>query len=447
MDTITTYAVIAAIIGFITGVIISALFLLHRHAAIKARLEENLERRQTLEEEIVITQSSLRAERESAIRFQAERESFKQQAEAQKLTIKEIEIALLGKFENLSNKITAERNNEFKAQSQETLGLLLNPLKEKLADFQTLVNHSFGEQAKEQRSLKDQIESIVAATQKVQLQAEGLTKALKGDSKVQGKWGEVILENILEASGLQKGRDYSLQGKGMGMRHVEDGTIQKPDFIVNLPEGKHIIIDSKVSLTDYERFCSEQDEMLRGGHLSQFLASVRKHVKDLEDRRYQDTDGLGTPDVVLMFMPIEAAYVLANQADPQLMQFAWDKKVVIVCSSTLFGILKTIHGLWVLVFQNQNTQKIAREGGALYDKIEGFTKDMLNLGKQLKTVEGTFESAMNKLSTGRGSILSKTENLKRLGAKASKSLPQNLIAVDGDNGEEQEQAENINNAA
>lgn len=447
MDTITTYVVMAAIIAFITGIIISALFLLHRHAAIKTRLEENLERRRTLEEEIAVLQSDLRTERESGIRFQTERESFRQQTEAQKTTIREIEIALLAKFENLSNKIAAERNNEFKAQSQETLGLLLNPLKEKLADFQTLVNHSFGEQAKEQRSLKDQIESIVTATQKVQLQAEGLTKALKGDSKVQGKWGEVILENILEASGLQKDRDYYLQGKGMGLRHVEDGTVQKPDFIVKLPESKHIIIDSKVSLTDYERFCSEQDEALRAGHLSQFLASVRKHVKDLEERRYQDTDGLGTPDVVLMFMPIEAAYVLANQADPQLMQLAWDKKVVIVCSSTLFGILKTVHGLWMLVFQNQNTQKIAREGGALYDKIEGFTKDMLSLGKQLKTVESTFEAAMNKLSTGRGNILSKTENLKRLGAKASKSLPANLISLDNDDGEEQEQAEDINNAA
>jgi DNA recombination protein RmuC len=268
---------------------------------------------------------------------------------------------------------------------------------------------------------------MIEAKDHLTTQTQDMTNALKGDSKAQGDWGEIVLEKILEDAGLQKGVNYIVQGTGLGLKDT-DGKIQKPDVVVTLPDNKHIILDSKVSLTHYERFHTEKDNIEREKHLVQFLNSVKQHVKDLEKRRYQDTDKLGTPDFVLMFMPIESAYMLALQQDRTLHQFAWDKGVAIVCPSTLLSTLKTISSLWKLVDQNQNAVEIAQKGGALYDKIAGFVTDMEKIGGQLKTLENTYEGAMNKLSTGKGNILTRTENLKTLGAKTSKSLPQNLMS-------------------
>ena len=330
-------------------------------------------------------------------------------------------------FENLAHKIFDEKTNKFKHQSKESLDQILSPLKDKLQDFQKKVDDSFGDQAKEQFALKEQIKAIVEANDKITLQAENLASALKGDSKTQGDWGEVMLERILEDSGLRQDIDYVKQGAGMGIKNSETGAPLKPDFIVNLPEEKHVIIDSKVSLTHYERWHNAQDDIERDTHLKDFMHSVRQHVKDLEKRRYQDTDQLGTPDFVLMFMPIESAYMLALQSDRELHSFAWDKGVAIVCPSTLFSSLRTISSLWRLVLQNKNAIEIAQKGGALYDKISGFVGDMQVIGNNLKTLDGNYMKAMNKLSDGRGSILKRTENLKELGAKASKSLPSELI--------------------
>ena len=356
------------------------------------------------------------------VRLQTEKEAFVKQT-------KSMEEKFQLQFENLANKIFDEKTEKFKAQSSENLNSLLNPLKEKLNDFHKKVDDSFGKQANEQFALKEQIKMIVDAKDQLANQAEGLANALKGDSKAQGDWGEIVLEKLLEDSGLRKNIDYTLQGAGLGLKDA-DGKLQKPDVIINLPENKHVILDSKVSLTHYERYHSELEEAARPAHLNQFLSSVKQHVKDLEKRRYQDTDKLGTPDFVLMFMPIESAYMLALQEDRELHQFAWGKGVAIVCPSTLFSSLKTISSLWRLVDQNQNAVEIAQKGGQLYDKIVGFVGDMEKLGGQLKTLENTYEGAMNKLSTGKGNILNRTENLKTLGVKTSKSLPQNLISGD-----------------
>ncbi len=258
-------------------------------------------------------------------------------------------------------------------------------------------------------------------------ETEGLTKALRGDVKAQGDWGETKLRKILEESGLRKGTDYIEQGDGLALKHIEDGSVIKPDVIVMLPERKHIIIDSKVSLTHYSRFSNAQNDAERASHLEDYLASVKKHVDGLEKRRYQDTEKLGTPDFVLLFMPIEGAYSLAIQQDDNLHHYAWDKKIVIVCSSTLFATLKTIASIWRLELQNQNAIEIARQGGALYDKIALFVEDMVKLGTQLDTTKKTYDNTMNKLSSGTGNILRRTENLKKLGAKASKKLPPDLI--------------------
>jgi DNA recombination protein RmuC len=333
-------------------------------------------------------------------------------------------------FENLANNIFDEKTNKFKQQSQEILNECLSPLKERITEFHKKVDESFGTQAKEQFALKEEIKRIVEVNEKMTFQTESLAKALKGDMKVQGNWGEIILEKILEESGLRKDEDYILQGVDMQLKHPEGGQPQKPDVIVKLPEEKHIIIDSKVSLTHYERFCAEEEDGKCAGHLKQFLLSVKNHVLGLEQRRYQDIEKLSTPDFVLMFMPIEGVYALAVQKDRDLHSFAWSKKIIIVCPSTLYATLRTIASLWRLELQNQNALEIATRGGALYDKIAGFVEDMQKIGNQLETINKTYTGAMIKLSDGRGNILRQTQQLKALGAKASKSLPKELINND-----------------
>lgn len=255
------------------------------------------------------TASNLQTAREDSVRLEAEKTALQDRIEQSKDDLKKMEV----QFENLANKIFDEKNEKFKKQSQESLNELLNPLRDRLSEFHKKVEDSFGQQAKEQFSLKEQIKNIVEVHERMTVQTESLTNALKGDSKTQGDWGEVILENILESSGLRKNDDYILQGEGLDIRDAETGNIQKPDVVVKLPEGKHVIIDSKLSLRHYERFCAESDEAAKGGHLTKFLSAVRDRVKELEQRRYQDTDKLGTPEIVLMFMPIEGAFALALQ--------------------------------------------------------------------------------------------------------------------------------------
>jgi len=330
-------------------------------------------------------------------------------------------------FENLANRIFDEKTDKFKKESQEGLGNLLNPLRERLQEFQRKIDDSFGNQLKEQISLKEEIKHIVSVNEKMSQQTESLTRALKGDVKAQGNWGEVILEKILESSGLRKGTDYIVQGTSLGLRHVNDGSVIKPDVIIMLPEDKHIIVDAKVSLTAYERYCATEDAGERARYLKEYLLSIRAHVNGLEQRRYQDTDKLGTPDFVLMFMPIEGAYSLAMQEDAGLHSFAWDKKIVIVCPSTLFATLKTIDSVWRLERQNRNAQEIARQGGGLYDKIVSFVEEMQELGSKINATQNVYNDAFKKLSTGQGNIIKRTQDLKTLGVKTSKNMPKELL--------------------
>lgn len=329
-------------------------------------------------------------------------------------------------FENLSRRIFEENSERFTKQSQQGLGELLNPLKERLVEFQTKVDKSFGDQAKEQFALKNEIERIVKVSNSMNTQTENLTKALKGDVKAQGNWGEVMLEKILEASGLRAGIDYSVQAESLALRNM-DGQLQKPDVIINLPEGRHVIIDAKVSLTHYERYIAEADDVTRALHFRQFLDSIRTHVKGLSEKRYQQLDQLGTPDFVLMFMPIEGAYAIAMQEDPQLHNFAWERKIVLVCPATLFATLRTIASIWRLELQSQNALKIAQESGLLYDKFVGFVEDMQSIGKQIERTQTVYGEAMSKLKSGKGNLIRKTEQLKIMGAKTAKNIPAELV--------------------
>lgn len=346
---------------------------------------------------------------ERALTAEAENKSLIERVKEQQEQIKL-------EFKNTANTIFEEFTTKFSTQSEKKIGDILNPLRERIVDFQKLVTDKFEGQGKEQHTLKAEIEKIV-------LQTDSLTKALRGDVKAQGNWGEVMLERILEESGLRAGEDYITQGAEMGLTGAEGNRLQ-PDVIVRLPDNKHIIVDAKVSLTDYERFCAEREEAVQSVHIRNFLKSVRNHVAGLEQKKYQDIEKLGTPDFVLMFMPIEGAYSFAMQQDTELHSYAWGKKIVVVCPSTLFATLRTIASLWSIERQNRNSQEIARQAGALYDKFAGFIEDMQGIEKHIGRLHDSYGQAMNKLSTGRGNLIGSVEKLKALGVKTSKSLPQ-----------------------
>lgn len=322
-------------------------------------------------------------------------------------------------FKEMSAAMLEQMGQKFTTQSEEKLGVLLNPMRERLVEFSELVTKSFSEHSKEQHTLKDVIGKIV-------LQTDGLTKALRGDVKAQGNWGEIMLERILEASGLEKGVGYTTQGTDMGLMD-EQGNRKRPDVIVHLPDGKHIIIDSKVSLTSYERYCEPTDEAAKAMHLKDFIRSINAHVTGLSAQKYQNLKGLEAPDFVLLFMPIEGAFSLAVQQDASLHSNAWDKRIAIVSPSTLFISLKTVASLWAIDNQNKNTAEIAQRGAALYDKFAGFIDDMGSIKKALDATNSRFDSAMGKLSTGQGNLLRQAEMMKQLGLKTTKSLPKELL--------------------
>ena len=346
--------------------------------------------------------------------------------EAHKEALAHAQDTMKTEFRNTANQLFEEVSQKFTVQSEKKIGDILLPLSQRIGEFQKNVDEKFGIAGKENHTLKAEIARIVTMNEQMRLQAENLTKALRGDVKAQGNWGEVILERILEESGLQEGIGYTLQGKEMGLKDAH-GNPLKPDVVVHLPDNKHIIIDSKVSLTAYERYCGEQEDAQKLSHLKEFLQSIRNHVAGLSGKNYAAHDKLLSPDFVLLFMPIEGAYSLALQQDSALHAHAWAQKIVIVCPSTLFATLRTIASLWNIEQQNRNVKEIARQAGALYDKFVGLLDDLQKVGRQMNLAQTGYDAAMNKLSTGTGNLISRVENLKTLGAKASKSLPKELI--------------------
>lgn len=394
-----------------------------------AALQENLA---ALEQALDGTRRELTQSRERVVVAEANKNALDQRLAEQQKELEKMREQLRLEFKTAATAIFDEMSTKFSTQSEKSIGDLLNPLRERIIDFQKLVNDSFTTQGKEQHTLKNEIERIVKANEQLRLQADSLANALRGDVKAQGNWGEIILERILEESGLQEGRDYVLQGTDMGLTGA-DGNRLQPDVIVCLPDKKHIIVDSKVSLVAYERYSSESDEAARDLHLRDFIKSIYAHVDGLEKKRYQAIDKLGTPDFVVMFMPIEGAYSLAVQSDSKLHSYAWGKKIVLVCPSTLFATLRTIASLWQIEQQNQNAQEIARQGGALYDKFILFVESMQKIDKHMSAARNSYDEAMNRLSTGRGNLVTSAEKFRGLGLKVNKNLPRELqLASDED---------------
>ncbi|HIA07207.1 MAG TPA: DNA recombination protein RmuC [Flavobacteriales bacterium] len=337
-------------------------------------------------------------------------------------------------FENLATKILDNTTKKFTDQNKVNLNNILDPLGVKIKEFEKKVNDTYVKGTKERSTLAEQIKNLSELNIRMSKDAINLTKALKGDSKTQGDWGEFKLEMILEKAGLMNGVHYSTQGSFQD----EEGKHKRPDVIVNLPEGKCLVIDSKVSLTAYANYYQSEDDVEREGHLKDHVTSMKNHVQDLSSKNYQKLYQINAPDYVLMFVPIEPAFMLAIHADQDLMAWAVEKKnIVIVPTSTLLATISMVSSIWKQEDQKRNVLEIARQGGALYDKFVGFVDDLINVGKRLKSAKDSYDGAMNKLSTGKDNLVRKTENIKALGAKTSKSLPDSLIqrAITDDSGE------------
>jgi DNA recombination protein RmuC len=321
------------------------------------------------------------------------------------------------RLKDISQQIFDEKSKRFREDSLRGMELMLNPFREKMTDFQKKVEEMHMVDARDRIKLSTEIERIVMTGQKMSLETENLTRALKGDVKLQGNWGEMILEKVLEASGLREGEEFTLQGKDMKLKD-EEGKHQMPDVIINLPEGKHLIIDSKVSLVAYERYVNDGTEE----DLSNFLDSLYEHIKGLSKKSYHKLEKIISPDYVMLFVPIEGAFTLSMQKDRELFNFAWERSIVIVSPSTLLATLRTVSSLWKQEKQNKNAIEIARQAGALYDKFHGVAEDLDQMQLQIRKVGDSFDNLKGKMLTGKGSLASRMENLKELGAKSSKSL-------------------------
>ncbi len=362
----------------------------------------------------------------SNIKLAQEGESVKAQKETLDTLRRELDLVHKKyslEFENIANKILEEKSLKFTEQNKNSLDIILNPLKEKLKDFEEKVDKSYKAESAERITLKAEIKNLIELNTKISLEANNLATALKGDNKMQGNWGEVILEKILERSGLEKDREYRTQ---FVTSNVEGSTI-KPDVVVLLPEGKHIIIDSKVSLVAYEAMVNSADDEARTKFQRLHVESVKAHIKGLSDKNYSTSPEFNTPDFVLLFIPIESSFSIAIQADNDLFNYAWDKKVVLVSPSTLLATLRTIASLWKQEKQTANALEIAAEGGKLYDKFVGFCEDLILVGRKMDEAKSTYGDAMKKLSEGSGNLVGRAEKMKKLGAKVSKLLPPKLV--------------------
>jgi DNA recombination protein RmuC len=327
-------------------------------------------------------------------------------------------------FENLANKILEEKSTKFTEQNRENMKNILSPLQEKIHLFEKKVEDTHKESIDYHAALRQQIIGLRDMNEQMSRETLNLTRALKGDTKMQGNWGELILERVLEKSGLEKGREYYVQ-----QSHTNDeGNRVLPDVVINLPDNKKMIVDSKVSLVAYERYVNEEDDPLRIVHLKEHVNSIKRHVEQLGDKNYHDLYKIESPDFVLLFIPIEPAFALALNEDTTLYSRAFERNIVIVTPSTLLATLRTIDSMWTNQKQQENAYEIARQAGALYDKFEGFVSDLTKVGNKMKDAQGEYQNAMGKLVDGRGNIITSIEKLKKMGAKAKKSLPENILS-------------------
>ena len=389
-------------------------------AAEKSAFEKQLENTNTEKE-------SIRSEKDSlAIQLSKKEVDFEnlwERNKEQKEEVEKLQEKFTKEFENLANKILEEKSNKFTEQNKENMKNILTPLQDKIHLFEKKVEDTHKESIDYHAALRQQILGLREMNIQMSKETINLTKALKGDSKMQGNWGELVLERVLEKSGLEKGREYEVQQAFT----TEDGSRVFPDVVINLPDGKKMIVDSKVSLTAYEKYINEEDDILKMGHQKEHVNSIKRHVEQLGNKNYHDLYQIESPDFVLLFIPIEPAFAMALNEDTTLYNKAFEKNIVIVTPATLLATLRTIDSMWTNQKQQENALEIARQAGALYDKFEGFVTDLIKIGKKIDESKIEYSGAMNKLVEGKGNLIISVEKLKKMGAKAKKSLPESIL--------------------
>lgn len=350
----------------------------------------------------------------------------------QKAELEKLQERFTLEFQNIANKLLKENSKDFAEANQKRLDEILTPLKENIKAFEKKVEDKYDNELKERTSLIEQIKSLSDLNQQMRTDAQNLTKALKGDTKTQGNWGEFILEKILESSGLKKGEQYETQESYIN----EDGKTVRPDVVIKLPEDKHIVIDSKVSIVAYSNFLEAQTEEEQMICVKAHITSVKNHINGLSEKNYSHAKGINSPDFVLMFLPSEPSFSFTLQSDQSIYNYAWDRKIVLVSPTTLLATLRTISSVWKQENQTKNAIEIAKQSGALYDKFVGFLEDLNKIDKGLKNSQSAYDEAVKKLQFGSGNLVGRVEKLKVLGAKTTKNLPANFSEEEDNQDEE-----------
>ena len=392
------------------------------HSALEERNSFLNERLNDATEDLKTIQLEKEALIAAKTRLATELKNSENEMQNNKEELNKIQEKFTKEFENLANKILEEKSTKFTEQNKLNITSILNPLKEKIEGFEKKVSESQKESIGMHSALKEQLNNLKDLNLQMSKEAINLTKALKGDSKAQGDWGETQLEILLEKANLAKDIHFTTQG---GYRD-EDGRLKKPDFIINLPDKRHLIVDSKVSLTNYEAYFNAEDEEQKKLHLKRHIESIRKHIKELSEKKYETLYEINAPDYVLMFVPIEPAYLLALNNNNQLYLEALDKNVVLVSTSTLLATLSTVSSMWRQENQKNNVLEIANHAGRLFDQFVNLTDDLIKVGIQLKTVQSSYDTSMKKL-TGKGNLVKKVEKIRELGAKTTKIMNKNLL--------------------
>lgn len=355
---------------------------------------------------------------ELKVRHEVATQNLDEQKKSHTQQLNQLEV----QFENLAQKIFEEKSTRFAEQNQKNLHSVLEPIKERLKEFQQRIETTYSQEQNERGFLRGEINKLIELNKTMSNEAHNLTRALKGENKTQGNWGELILENILERSGLRKNEEYTIQGTGLGLTNSEGKNIQ-PDVIVNLPDSKHIIVDSKMTLNAYEQYSAAEsiEEQEQFGKLH--VEALKRHIDGLSEKKYHTADKLISPDFVILFMPLEPAFALAFKLKPDLFQYAWDKNIAIVSPTTLLATLRTVAALWKQDRSEKNALEISKRGGLLYDKFAGLLEDLNDLGKKLGAAQDAHHKVIKKMSEGRGNLIDQVEDLKTLGAKTGKALP------------------------
>ncbi len=442
MNEVLLYILASGIVGLFIGFFVGKLTNQTKTKAVEAGLRAEAEQLQknnsSLNSEIQNLQQRRQeeqVERENLLisktQITGELRYLKTKLEEQNKETEKLQEKFTKEFENLAHKILEEKSTTFATQNKESLKQILSPLQEKILSFEKKVENTHKESIDYQAALRQQIIGLKELNQQMSKEAINLTKALKGDSKTQGNWGELVLERVLEKSGLEKGREYEME-KSFTLNNETNKRL-RPDVIIHLPDHKKMVIDSKVSLTHYEQYVNTDDPQEKVQFLKMHIQSLHRHVEQLSAKKYEDLYAMESPDFVLLFVPIEPAFAVAINHDNALYNKAFEKNIVIVTPTTLLATLRTIDSMWNNKKQQQNAIEIATQAGRLYDQFVNLTNDLIKVGNQLKTVQGSYETSMKKL-TGQGNLIKKVENLKNLGVKAKKALPENLINRANDEG-------------